>query len=299
MSSNIDPAGAPPPEPQAPAAETAPPQEGAPRDDAGRFTSPQPPVIEQPAFPQPPGAPRVNPDQAVEFFERFADPRTRTEEFHRVGREYGFIPDGLTHDQMQEALLLYQDYQQQLTGQPPAPVGQPPLPGQPLPGGQPDQGWQPQAPVLDPDAIAQKVLGAIDERDQARQQEQAAAERLGNLQSAVGRIAELNKLDPGKHQVLLQNVALGIDNAISQGRQVDFSVEKLEEYGREVAGMFGWTAMEEQAATQEAIAQHRTIAPQTTVPTGAPQAGQPGGQRGIKGVVGRIRAEQAARTTGG
>jgi hypothetical protein len=307
MSSNIDPAAAAPPDQQAPAPVEQQPAapEGPPRDDAGRFTAPQPPVIEQPAIPQPPAAPRVDADRAVEFYERLADPRTRSEEFIKVGREYGFVPDGLTPDQVQEALLLYQDYQQQLTGQPQQPVGMPPVPGAPLPGVQPDGGWQPQAPMpaFDPDQLAQqveqRVMSAWEQREQQAQVKRAQEERLGNLQAAVAAVAKASNLDDAKHRILLQNVALGVDTAVSEGRPVDFSVEKLEEYGRQIADMFGWRAVEQQAQTQEAIAQHRAIAPQTTVPTGAPQAGAPGGPRGIRGVVDRIRADQAARAAGG
>lgn len=298
------------PEQQAAPEQQAPPeQQGPPRDESGRFAAPEPPVIEQQAaqLPQPPAAPRVDPDRAVEFYERFADPRTRTEEFIRVGREYGFVPDGLSPDQVQEALLLYQDYQQQISGQqPPPPVGVPQVPGVPLPGAQPDQGWQPQAPMpaFDPDQLAQqveqRVMSAWEQREQQQEQQRIEAERLGNLQTAIGGIAEEAGLSEAQHRALLQTVALGIDTAMQEGRQVDFSAEKLREYGRQVFDLLsGMGAAQQQAQTQQAIADHRRIAPQTTVPTGAPQAGAPGGPRGIKGVVDRIRADQAARSAGG
>jgi hypothetical protein len=311
MGTNITPeqqAAAPEAAPAAPAAPAPEATPGPPRDENGRFAAPQPPVIEpQTGFPQPPAAPRVDADRAVEFYERLADPRTRSEEFIRVGREYGFVPDGLTPDQVQEALLLYQDYQQQLSGQPqPQVVGQPPIPAAPLPGGQPDQGWQPQAlaPTFDPDQLAQqveqRVMSAWEQREEQQKVQRVQEERLGNLQSAIGSIAEKHGLSEAQHRALLQNVALGVDTAMQEGRQVDFSVEALTGYGQQVFDLLrGMGATEQQAQTQEAIAHHRTIAPQTTVPTGAPQAGAPGGPRGIQGVVSRIRADQAARSAGG
>jgi hypothetical protein len=305
MGTNLtpDPQGA-PPEPQAP-------PEGPPRDEAGRFAAPEPPTVPgAPALPQPPSAPRVDPDRAVEFYERISDPRTRAEEFVSIGREYGFVPDGLTPDQVQEALLLYQDYQEQLHGQPqggpPAPVGQPPMPGAPLPGAQPDGSWQPQQPppMLDPAQLAeqveQRVMSAFERREQEREIAAQQAERLNNLQAAIGSIAEEHSLNEAQTHGLLQQVALGIDTAVQQGRQVDFSQEALTTYGQQVYDLFaGMGAAAQQAATQEAIAHHRTIAPQTTMPTGAPQAGAPGGPRGIQGVAARIKAAQAARSAGG
>lgn len=305
MSSNIEP-GAPPPE--QPPAEAAPPAPEAtpapPRDEAGRFAALEPPVVQEPGLPQPPALPRVNADTAVEFYERLSNPQTRAEEFLRVGREYGFVPDGLTPDQVQEALLLYDDYQRQMGVQPAGPTGTPPLPAAPLPGGSPDQGWQPQGQPFDPEQFSTQLLDQFDQRQAQRDQERQVAEeqtrRVSNLQTAVSAVAESHGLSEVQAHGLLQQVALGIDTAVQQGRPVDFSAEALQAYGEQVFGVFaGMGRAAEQAQTQEAIAHHRQIAPQTTVPTGAPQSGAPGGPRGIRGVVDRINADRAARSAGG
>jgi hypothetical protein len=108
------------------------------------------------------------------------------------------------------------------------------------------------------------------------------------VRGSVQRVAQAEGLDEAGHQILLNNVAFALGNALQGGRQVDFT--GLDEWvGQVLASLrsFG------QAAMNAEIAAHRGIAPQTTTPVGAAQ-GSSGYARGLAGA--EQRAMEAVRS---
>ena len=291
MSTNAspDPAGA-------PAAPEAPPAAVPTPDPSISAAPPMPPAPPAPLTPPAPPAPAAppGPSAAEAFYADFANPQSRGEALIKHGRQWGIVPAGIeSPDELGRALSMYDEWKRGQPPTPPAAGGVPPAPE--TPGSSfDDQGY------IDPDQFRQQVVGdvmqAMEQREQQRQIQQEQQARLGNLQSAVGSIAEREKFDPATHEMLLRNVAIGIDAAIEAGRQVDFSPEALGRYAEDVlTALRGLGASAAVAAQQQQIGQHRSMAPMTTAPTGPAAAGTPGGgTRGVAGVVERARAAAAA-----
>jgi hypothetical protein len=279
---NLPPEQAPPQSPEQQA------DQQQPRDDQGRFTTPTPPVVEQqPQGPQPPTAPRVDPNEAVQFYERFANPRSRAETFFALGREYGFIPEGLTPDQAREAMEEYQAWLAQQQQQAPPQVGTPGVPQAQAGYEQPPGYGVPQQPMVDP-ALQQRIDALEQQIMQQQRQEQ-----IGTIRSAAAAVAEQAGLDPQAASVLERNIALGIDAAIESGQEINWDPRAMRDYAQQVYDQLRSLAAAQAAAQQQAeIAQHRGVAPRTVVPQGDPQSGQQV-PRGIQGAI--ARAQQAAR----
>lgn len=292
------------PTPEVPAEPVAP---EVPRDDAGRF-APAPPTVEAPAGPQPPTT--AAPDQSAEalaFYQQHQRAETQQEAFMRLAAERGFIPSGadLTPDELRYAAQEMWAYKQQQMGQQP----QVPMPGQPQPGyygagtaGAP-LGPQPFDPEQFAETIEQRVMSAWEQRDQQAQEQRMQQERISHLHEAVGSVGA--NLAPAQQQMLLQNVALGIDTAIERGQQIDFSRRQdgssaIQDYAAEVlAAMQGMASTQNTVETQQAIAEHRGMAPRTVTPSGSPQAGAPGAPRGLQGAAAQLKQAIAAEQQGG
>jgi hypothetical protein len=243
---------------------------------------PPAPAEPQPAIPEPPGVAAAQPpdyqtEQARALFQALGDARTRPQALEQILRQYGYLPEAVPIDHVADALNQYGEF---LTAQPGMEEGEEEATGAPL-----DLNRALAQMGLDP-RLVQQQSQRIEQLEQALA-ERAEADTRSLVQGAVDRVAQTEGLDPTGHQILLSNVAFALGNAVQAGRQVDFS--NLDGWvGQVLASLrsFG------QASMNTEIARHRGLAPRTTTPAGAGQAGASAG-RGMSGA--EMRAQEALR----
>lgn len=269
-----DPQGAPPADTAAPVVEQP---AGPPRDDSGRFTT-------QPGH-MPPAPPSgVDPQAAVAYYEAVANPAMRDQALEQTLRQYGYVPDGVTIDQLREAAQLVASLPQGVPLEELRAYADEFAAYQQNPFGQQDpnqgQGAQPFDPAQLQDWVDRRAQQIVQQELSQRDYQQ----QLGNFQSSLAGEAQRIAAETGLPPAIIENTLLGAANA-HLGRGGQPTQQEAARLAAEIQqGFAGFSAM--QAAGQ--MASQQQVVPQTQPAAGAPQGGNPY-QPGLQGSAQRAR----------
>jgi hypothetical protein len=212
------------------------------------------------------------------------DPTGAGEAMTRLVQRYGQLPDWFTWDHAVDAMRNYAQFLSETDEGGDDGTGQ---------GG----GGTVTGGGFDPRMVQQAVTEAVgplqaklDEYEQARARD-VGDQRAQVVEGAVNSLATTTGLNDVAAQTLLRNVVFGLREAMESGAQVDFRPHAINAYAESVLTHLKAMAQVEQQAQ---VQNHRSVAPLTRTPTGAPSG--PSVPTGMAGAA--ARAMELARQLG-